>query len=100
MTPEELRKEISLTFRGRDWERVGYLTLWWIHGLTNAFSEPLKKVLPWEVWFIGTDRNPLRLKLRKRPVGYWFAKIVTIFVLLFGFGFLGEISRAIVLALL
>ena len=92
MDTEDLRKRISETFGDKFILRLAYMTLWWLHSWINAFSEPLKKVLPMQVWFIGTDRNPFRLKFRKRPLGYWVAHVVGPIVLLFILSALGKVS--------
>jgi len=99
MNPEQLRKLIAESFDGRDGARLGYLTLWWLHAFVNVFSGRLKKVLPFPMWFIGTDSHPFKLKFRKRPAGYWAAHVFAPIVLLFLFGALGEISRRIITGL-
>jgi len=96
MAPEQLRDAISETFRGKDGARVLFTLLALIHSLVNVASERLRPLLPWEVWFIGNDRNPFRLRFRKRPLGYFLAKLVTFVFLLFVLAFLGEVSRNIV----
>ncbi|HHS83548.1 MAG TPA: hypothetical protein ENK38_01285 [Gammaproteobacteria bacterium] len=86
VNPEQLRAAISDAFHGHDWLRLGYLTLWWLHALTNVASERLRPLLPWEVPFFVLDRNPYRFKWKRRPVGYWVAKLVTLAVLAVLFG--------------
>lgn len=96
MNPEEIRDAVSETFDGRDAARLWFLTLLWLHGWVNVFSDALKKVFPWEVTLVGLKRTPYRLETMRRPVGYWLAKPVSVVVLLFLFGALGELSRRIV----
>lgn len=96
---EALRKGVFNVFEGHDAARLWFLTLLWLHGWVNVFSEALKKVFPWEVTLFGLKRTPYRLAKMRRPVGYWLAKPVSVIVLLFLFGALGELSRRIVLFL-
>jgi len=42
----------------------------------NLFVEPLKKLLPYPVWFYRTDNKEGFLAWRERPLGYWVGHVV------------------------
>ena len=50
------------------------ITHWWI----NLFVEPMKRWLPWEVWFWRPDNNHGLFHLDKKPLGYWLGHVVGI----------------------
>jgi len=100
MNPEQLRSAISDTFDGRDFARMKYLTLWWLHGFINVFTERLRPLLPWEVTLPGTHRLPFRIVMRRRPLGYWVAHWVGVPAVLLLLALLGNLSAFVLTAVL
>lgn len=53
----------------------------WDHRYVDFFVEPLKKLLPWPVWFYRPDNKEGFLARREKPLGYWVGHIVAYVIL-------------------